>query len=345
MSQTNMEGPNDLAVVVFVQNDDDKLVFQSEQADVAADSFDAYSITYNISDSDGNPVDSAELYLQSHGTHFSNTSGQIVYENVLPGTYSYNVIASGLFPVSGDVTVVDQDVVVDIVMEVPTYYFYEDFANDIPAEWTVHVAGTDYLYWFDGYVIFFRQGGPDGLIMLVSPEINIEPALMLYFDMGEDNFENVVSFGYMTDPNDPETYVELNTYMPGVEWEQYEYDLTSYDFPQNNVYFAWQHKEAPLNGTFFSLDNVIVTAGPTGIDENLAKLTAVYPNPANDVVNIESAYLIENVKVYNISGQIIEAEVVNSNRYQFNTSLFESGIYLFRIETTAGSISKRVIIE
>jgi hypothetical protein len=344
MSQTNMEGANDLAVIVFVQNNDTKEVFQSEEANVASDSFDEYNVTFNITDSEGGAVESAEIYLQGYGVEFSNTDGEVVYGAVLPNSYAYEVKAAGLFPASGTVDVIDGNVVINVAMGVPSYYFYEDFATEIPADWTSYVSGSDWLYWADEKVIFFKQTSGDNLIMLVSPLIDIDPAKMLYFDAGENDIDVIISFGYMTDASDVETFVELNTYTSQTEVQTFEYDLESYDFPQNNVYFAWKYSYSELT-TWFTFDNVIITAGPTGIDENLAKLTAVYPNPANDVVNIASAYTIENVNVFNANGQVITNKIVNSNNYKFNTSEFKSGLYLFQIQTVEGMISKRVVIE
>ena len=91
--------------------------------------------------------------------------------------------------------------------------------------------------------------------------------------------------------------------------------------------------------------NEILVDVVTGIEENLFNLTSVYPNPATDVVNIKSAYQIESVKVFNYNGQVVTNETVNSTMYKVNTSNFVSGLYFFQIETTEGTISKRVIIE
>ncbi len=78
------------------------------------------------------------------------------------------------------------------------------------------------------------------------------------------------------------------------------------------------------------------------IDENEI---AVYPNPANDIVNVTSGREITNVKVYNNTGQLVSNKQVNSNFYQLNTSQFDAGIYLFQIESNEGVTSKRIIIQ
>ena len=83
----------------------------------------------------------------------------------------------------------------------------------------------------------------------------------------------------------------------------------------------------------------------TSISKQLFGTTQVYPNPANDIVNIESEYTIESVTVYNFAGQIVLTKIANSAKYSVNTSDLEAGIYLFQIETKEGRIAKRIIVE
>jgi len=83
----------------------------------------------------------------------------------------------------------------------------------------------------------------------------------------------------------------------------------------------------------------------TSVPEFLLDATKIYPNPASDVVNIKSHFEINNVRVYNYSGQIIADEAVSNTIYRLNTSELQSGLYLFQIETSEGTISKRIVIE
>jgi len=83
----------------------------------------------------------------------------------------------------------------------------------------------------------------------------------------------------------------------------------------------------------------------TSIEEIIFAQTDIYPNPATNAVNISSDFTIKSVQVYNHAGQVIANEIVDANDYQFNTSEFNSGLYLFMIETTEGTITKRIIIE
>ncbi|MBE9491514.1 MAG: T9SS type A sorting domain-containing protein, partial [Bacteroidetes bacterium] len=83
----------------------------------------------------------------------------------------------------------------------------------------------------------------------------------------------------------------------------------------------------------------------TSVPEFLLNATTVYPNPASDVVNIKSDFEIESIRVYSHSGQIVADQLINNTMYQLNTSEFNSGLYLFRIETSEGTITKRIVIQ
>jgi hypothetical protein len=81
------------------------------------------------------------------------------------------------------------------------------------------------------------------------------------------------------------------------------------------------------------------------LEENINEATMVYPNPANGIVNISSEYNIETVTVYSFAGQAISEETVDGKSYRMNTSSFSPGVYLFRITTDEGVVSKRVVIK
>lgn len=65
-----------------------------------------------------------------------------------------------------------------------------------------------------------------------------------------------------------------------------------------------------------------------------------YPNPMNDVLNIESSLLsIRQIEVYNSSGELIinnQYSQENNNNIRLNTSELPSGLYIARIITETG---------
>ena len=67
---------------------------------------------------------------------------------------------------------------------------------------------------------------------------------------------------------------------------------------------------------------------------------ALYPNPANNVLNIETALEIQNVEIYNIQGQ----KVLSSNQKQINVSDLAAGMYMVRIQDTDNNIATKKIV-
>jgi thiol-disulfide isomerase/thioredoxin len=290
MNTTFMEQPNDLVVVVFIQDDTDHELIQSEMVEVTG-TFDDYDVIFNISDAEGNLVEDADLFLEEYGTKFSDANGQIFYEGVFPGDYDYDVFKAGLFPNSGVVEIIDQNVTVDIILDIPGDYFYEDFGVEIPADWTVHATSPDFLYWFDGHVILFRQNNTAPL-MIISPEIDLGPGETLFFEAGNQSGDPLASFGLVTDPTDPTTFVIFEEFSPGTTLEEYSYDISDLT---GAGYLAWQLVSTSFS--YFDLDNVRIEADqtalypPTGLAVDSVTGLFTWEAPAIDEITGYDVYL------------------------------------------------------
>ena len=84
----------------------------------------------------------------------------------------------------------------------------------------------------------------------------------------------------------------------------------------------------------------------TGLTELADKTTEIYPNPANDNINIVSySQIIKDVEIYNISGQKVMSKSFNSNTIKLNTNSLSTGVYIFNIKSNDTSVKRKVIIE
>ena len=87
------------------------------------------------------------------------------------------------------------------------------------------------------------------------------------------------------------------------------------------------------------------SAESLSVDEVLEAAFSIYPNPASEVVHIESGdYEISSVELFDVVGQKISEEKDLTNN-QLNVSSLSKGVYIVKINTEAGSLNKRIVIE
>ncbi|MCD4729967.1 MAG: T9SS type A sorting domain-containing protein [Bacteroidales bacterium] len=82
-----------------------------------------------------------------------------------------------------------------------------------------------------------------------------------------------------------------------------------------------------------------------GICEMSLKGLSIFPNPAADLININSDVNISNLKVYDFTGKVVLKEKINASQTQINTTDFEAGVYLLQIFTDNGIQNRNVIIK
>jgi|GEM_PF-1065214 len=132
-----------------------------------------------------------------------------------------------------------------------------------------------------------------------------------------------------------------------------EGDLITFKVWRNGVEIAAEAtftSDMP-NQNVFAKDGISAVeglkAGVTAIDDLSTGFTAnLYPNPATDVVNINTNFVISNIKVINYVGQVIFENNPEQEDFQINTSNLVSGMYFVQIESNEGYvITKRLTIK
>ena len=130
-------------------------------------------------------------------------------------------------------------------------------------------------------------------------------------------------------------------------------------------YEVWQQKTFPVAASYnnqivrigircitndaymFMVDDFKVTGVVTaGLNDVLANKFSMFPNPANNVVSISNT---ESIFVNSINVTDVNGRIVLSNNYdavsaaQLNISELTSGIYFVNINTTEGSVTKKLM--
>lgn len=100
-------------------------------------------------------------------------------------------------------------------------------------------------------------------------------------------------------------------------------------------YFVYEvgHYEDGLLMTFN-----IETPGFVGIDEAPQNTLNIYPNPAQDIIQLQSGSDLVQVSIYSLTGQLIEVFNHLSNKEQLQISHLKDGIYLIKTQDQKGNI-------
>jgi len=93
-------------------------------------------------------------------------------------------------------------------------------------------------------------------------------------------------------------------------------------------------------------DRIISKITGTG-EMHIEQRVKLFPNPATDVITIEAADgLILNVKIYNMSGQLVTSfDNINNFNIDIDLKNFKSGLYHIFIETRDGTIMHKFVRE
>ena len=100
---------------------------------------------------------------------------------------------------------------------------------------------------------------------------------------------------------------------------------------------------APELSTFFAMScPEILLSDPTSVNEENV-MVSIYPNPSSGHFTIE-AEGIKHIEIFNALGQCIKSENVDNELYEVNLESSNAGIYLIRVLTEIGIISKPICI-
>lgn len=91
--------------------------------------------------------------------------------------------------------------------------------------------------------------------------------------------------------------------------------------------------------------NAYIQVGPAGVDAaSWEKEISIYPNPANDQLNINSGIGVKSVALFDLKGQQKISRVENGGSFSMNLSNLPEGVYILQIVTEKGSMQRKVNI-
>ena len=135
-----------------------------------------------------------------------------------------------------------------------------------------------------------------------------------------------------------------------VGWEQNSNDMLNIGLDKNNsannymfynVGGSWNNSS--YNGSWMirpilSMNNISLNV------DNKENNLELYPNPAIEEIEIRLSSNINDIQLFDISGNLILNKKFHSNQIKLNVSSFSSGIYILRIVNDFGIFNKKLII-
>ena len=108
-------------------------------------------------------------------------------------------------------------------------------------------------------------------------------------------------------------------------------------------YGEWDCTSSPANRHYYpNVFELHVYYSPTGVEENEV-LLKVYPNPTKGIIMVEAEGMSQ-VSVYNTLGQCVMQKNVEGGQAVLDLQDVVSGLYLLRVKTTDGEVSRRIAL-
>ena len=126
-------------------------------------------------------------------------------------------------------------------------------------------------------------------------------------------------------------------------WHNFNIDLRAYQ--GQDIYVAIVHNNS--NSQFMvNIDDIILFRefnAAYGISENTVNLSTVYPNPANETLNVASDVTVNHYEIYNMAGAMIMSKPVDEKMFQVNVSELPAGAYLIKMTSEGMVQTKRFV--
>ena len=312
-----------------------------------------YSVTFNVTDGT-NPVEGASVTFGA-ATLFTDASGVLVIDDQPAADYDWSVSASGFVSQNGTVTVLDQDVTIDVTLVAETQYynvtFYvSDGTNPIEGA-TVTIGISDFVTLANGYVTsnalaaatFDYSVTADGYqtvqdqFTIVDQDITVNVELELLPAEVYDVTFNV------TDGANPLENVTLSfngsDFTSDASGEIIIYDVV----PDTYVYSVEFAGYISETGEITVIDQDVtieITLTWTEILEQTVVNVKFYPNPANDYIIVEQED-ISLIEIIDICGKILFSKTASEASTKIDITNLNAGMYFIKTKNTLNKFIKQ----
>ncbi len=196
--------------------------------------------------------------------------------------------------------------------------------------YTTDVKQSDSTYWYQNYaeIEYLNQQ------MFIDWTTNYTNVKEYCVQVSGDSAFNSIKFEEcgLTESNYVIDYSELLK-----DSVVYTNKAAKMDVSDSQLYYRIGAKTE--NGTVWSSAEPINMSKVAATEESSMVSTSIFPNPAQDMINIESAEKINHVEIINQNGETVK-DFNSQNVY--NVSDLESGMYIVKITTATNTFTTRI---
>ena len=274
-------------------------------------------------------------------------------------TWNYETIAAGAVFTADMTFTIDETALVGAMYELPYATYYDDYmlrdSYYIQVGQSMEGFETGDLSAFDWHypsIIYAwevtAQNPYEGQYCAKSTNISDSETSSLYITV-EVESESVISFYYKvsSENNYDKLFFKIdgeskNNWSGEIEWTQTSYILTP---GAHELRWEYTKDSSVSSGSDCAwIDNVVFPASTiiTDVYEVVEKNTVtIYPNPMNDVLNIELGDNQSDVEIYNSLGQMVKRIEMMSGDVTINVDDLNSGIYFVKVNGEITKVVKR----
>ena len=109
------------------------------------------------------------------------------------------------------------------------------------------------------------------------------------------------------------------------------------DEPISRIEIQGEQDSGELIGNFY----FGATCEALSVNDNILSQLSIYPNPSSEIITINTPSGVEIIST-NLYDVLVNVVLKQTTNHQINISSLATGIYLLNINTTAGSIAKKI---
>ena len=80
-------------------------------------------------------------------------------------------------------------------------------------------------------------------------------------------------------------------------------------------------------------------------NEQQVEKVALYPNPVKNELYLKTVAVIDQLKIYSITGQLVKQQTSFTDKVSINTEDLIAGVYFVKVTTNEGLVSTRKIVK